>query len=169
MKSRLEQYQNLMRSTRGLSVAGAVIVIFAGALDLYGIYIALSLADGAVFEDHDLVWNVAKRAVMLLVVIAVFVLRVVMLRSSSSRSAYYKSAGSWLFATAIAMGYVWLTSVGTPTEPNCIPSDGEICFAIYDMSSSFAWTPLVAVLYLPLSILRSLVTGLWVVIKYQYK
>ncbi len=169
MKRWLDQYQDLMRKTRVLSAAGASFAVAAATLDIFRLFWALSVAEISLFDDRDLAWNTGKVVFLLSIVATAFIIRIIVLFSASG-TAYYKFFGSWFVAMTIAIGYVWLTDTSTPPPAaDCTPSEGKICFGIYDMTNSFEWVRLIAVVYLPVSAFRSLATGVIAAMKYQYK
>jgi len=169
MKIWLRQYKDLMRKTRGISIAGAALVVFGACLDIYNTLHALSLVEISVFSDSEFGWMVGKILLLSLVVVFTFVLRIVVLSWAANRP-YNMLAGSWYLAFVIAIGYVWLNSPGSGAPlPDCIPAEGKICFAIYDMRQSMDWITRLTLLYIPCSAIRSFITGAIAACKYSYK
>jgi len=169
MRAWLDEYKNLMGKTRYIGIAGAALMVLGAALDLYKIFVSLSLAEVSLFDNSDLRWDVGKSVILLLIVISVFILRIIIL-SYGSAAPYYKFVGSWFLVVAIGIAYVWMTGPSTPSPgPDCSPPEGKGCFGIYEMRSLFTWVRLMGVLYPTVSALRSLATGLCAAFKYQYK
>ena len=156
MKDWFERYQERMLRTRQISIVGSAVMVLFALLESYKLAHAVSLAEVDIVSDRDLLLNIAKIFLSLLLVAVAFSARMIILKKGRQ---YYWNSASWIVASAVGIFYIWMTEPQPPPTFDCVPDGKKICFAIYDISTRLDWVRIYALVMPVASFVRSAVTG----------